>query len=474
MVCQYERESLGAHMTDLFTSAATVPSLLRHPSMSRETLIQYQNRQLRRLVTHAYGHVSYYRQLFDRHGLLPEDIQTLDDLRRIPITSRSGLQALSVDQIVAKGVDHHSLIVRKTSGSSGKPMIVRRTWMEERLQGFLGFRALRSYGLRVRDRHCYVISPRSTHAQDHQVFQRILQLVGIGRHHQVVSCFQTPDGIIQELRQHRPNAISGFPVVLAKLTHIVDHNQLQALKLRFVATGGEVLTPLMRRQIEEGFQAPVRDTYGSHEFHLLAWECCTTGVLHVCDDGMILEVVRGDRSVLEGESGEVVGTNLHSFAMPLIRYRLGDLVTKGHQSCKCGQPFSTIRALHGRMRDYFVLPGGQLIHPYEVAFSAGVEHDLAPWIREFQMTQEREDLIVMRVVPFYKPSIQELTSTQRRTAAVLGPGVRFQVQFVDDIKPEPNGKFRVYRSQVLQSPYDEWLMSRISSAVAADDTNKAD
>src|SRR5207247_9280167 len=106
---------------------------------------------------------------------------------------------------------------------------------------------------------------------------------------------------------------------------------------------------------------------------------------------IFLEIVQGKRPVNESESGEVVGTDLHSFAMPIIRYRLGDMVTKGSESCRCGQPFSTIRALRRRMRDYFVLPGARMLHPYEVAIAVGVERVMTPWVREFQITQERED-----------------------------------------------------------------------------------
>ena len=156
----------------------------------------------------------------------------------------------------------------------------------------------------------------------------------------------------------------------------------------------------------------------------------------------------------EDESGEVVGTDLHSFAMPIIRYRLGDVVTKGSESCRCGQPFSTIRTLRGRIGDYFVLPGQRMVHPYEVGIAAGVERELVPWIREFQITQERVDLIVMRVVPFYQPSHHDLAGVQERTSTVLGHDVKFRVDLVSDIPLEPSGTFRVYRS-LVQSPYPE-------------------
>ena len=427
---------------------------LRHPRATRGDLVAYQDAQLRRLAAHAYERVPYYRRLFDRQGLKPAHIRTVKDLGLLPITSRSEMQELPAEHIVASGFDPASLILRKTSGSSGKPMVIRRTWVEERLHGLLAFRALRSYGLRMSDRHCYVMSPRGVHPRDHQLIQHLFQFLGVGRHDQVVSCFQSSEEMVQGLEKLRPRAISGFPVVLARLAQVVNHDRLRALQFHFIGTGGEVLTPLMRQQIEEGFHAPVRDTYGSHEFHLLAWQCGSTGDLHVCDDGMILEVVQGDRSVDQGESGEVVGTNLHSFAMPLIRYRLGDVVTKGSDQCRCGQPFSTLRHIRGRMRDYFLMPDGHVIHPYEVAFAAGVERELAPWVREFQMTQERVDRIVMRVVPRYAPASHELARVSEQTTRVLGPSVQFHVELVPEIPSEANGKFRLYRS-LVQSPYDQ-------------------
>jgi phenylacetate-CoA ligase len=218
-----------------------------------------------------------------------------------------------------------------------------------------------------------------------------------------------------------------------------------------VNTGGEVLTPLMRQQIQDGFSVPVHDTYGSIEFHLLAWECEATGEYHSCDDLLIMEVLRDGVPVMEGERGDVVGTDLHSFAMPLIRYQLGDVATKGSQSCRCGQPFSTIRSIQGRMIDNFVLPGNRVVHPYEFGVIK------VPWIRAFQVTQERLDSILMKVVPFHRPSPQEMSLLVQPVVDLVGPDVQFRMVLVPEIPMEANGKFRVYRSQI-RSAYDgfEW------------------
>ncbi|MBA3966595.1 MAG: phenylacetate--CoA ligase family protein [Nitrospirales bacterium] len=427
---------------------ATLYSMLRHPYVAREQLVAFQNKRLRRLVDHAYRNVAYYRRLFDRHRLKPNDIRTVEDLVAVPITSRSALQALPVEAMVAHGVDPGSLITRSSSGSSGRPLSVRRTWTEERLHGAFRLRGLRSLGLQASDRNCMVLRPQNEQPQDHQMIQQILAKFGIARQ-LVINAMQSPEDIVETLQKFRPAVVSGYPGVLARMTQTVNSEALRSLRLRFVYTGGEVLTPLMRQQIQGAFSVPIYDTYGSIEFNLLAWECQTTGEYHSCDDGLILEVLRAGVPVAEGERGEVVATDLHSFAMPLIRYRIGDVVTKGSQVCQCAQPFSTIRSIQGRMIDYFVLTDNRVVHPYEFGVLK------IPWIRAFQVTQERVDFIVMKVVPFHKPSAQEMASLVQPVAKLLGPAVQFQVNLVSEIPLDANGKFRVYRSRI-RSAYDEF------------------
>lgn len=429
-----------------FTAGSTLYSMLRHPYVGRERLVAFQNKRLRRLIDHAYRHVPYYRRLFDRHGLKPEDIRSIEDLATVPITSRSDLQALPVEDVVAQAFNPGELITRSSSGSSGRPFMVRRTWLEERLHGAFRLRALRSLGLRASDKISYVRGVWSPQQQDHQIIQRILAIFGIVPQ-RVVNALQPPADIVQGLQKFKPAVVLGYPSVLARIAQTVSREALRSLRLRFVGTGGEVLTPLMRQQIQSGFSVPVYDTYGSIEFNLLGWECQETGEYHLCDDSLITEILREGVSVAEGERGEVVGTDLHSFGMPLIRYQLGDVVTKGSQSCQCGQPFSTVRSIQGRMIDYFVLPGNRVVHPYEFGVIK------IPWIQEFQVTQETLDFIVMKVIPFHRPSPQEMASLIQPVVKLLGPAVQFQVDLVSEIPMDTNGKFRVYRSRI-RSPRD--------------------
>jgi phenylacetate-CoA ligase len=187
----------------------------------------------------------------------------------------------------------------------------------------------------------------------------------------------------------------------------------------------------------------------------LASECGETGELHVCEDGVIFEVLTDGRPANPGERGEVVCTNLHAFAMPLIRYRLGDIVTKGTETCKCGSPYATIRAVQGRMIDYFQLPGNRWLHPYAIGtILTGITPS---WIHQFQVTQELQNRLVIHIVSSGNPSRQQIEALRAPLADLLGSEVECRIDLVPDIRVEVSGKFRVHRSHVF-SAYDsiEW------------------
>jgi phenylacetate-CoA ligase len=433
-----------------FDQLSALLSLIRDPKLEREEIVSFQNRQLRRLVTHAYESVPYYRRLFDNNGINPSDIQTVADLPEVPITSKKDIQSLPVEEVVARGVNPKNLISHRTSGSSGEPITVRRTWLEHTI--FILFRrraAIHGPGLRIRDRKASIVLIRPSHQSDRQLALRIVRSLGLPWNMQI-DCLLPPAEILSRLRRFHPDALTGFPGAISRVSQIMSDSDRMKIRPRLVVVGGETLTPLMRTQISEAFSAPVFDFYASYEFGLIAWECRETGHLHTSDDTVIVEVLKDGRAAAPGERGELVGTNLLAFAMPFIRYKLGDMVTEGLEICRCGLPFSTILNVQGRMLDYFPLTGGRMIHPYEISL---LFLDSASWMRQYQLTQEREDYIVMRLVPSSAPKPEELGRLVEAVMARVGPGVEFKVIFVPEIELEASGKFRVSRS-LVKSAYD--------------------
>jgi len=443
---------------------STVWSVARHARASRDEIVAYQSAHLRRLVSHAYRSVPYYRALFDRHGVAPHHVRTVADLALIPVTTKRALQRAPAVEVVARGLDPDRLLVHSTSGSSGEPLSIRRTWLEERLGTAFRLRALRDLGLRVTDRRVGVGLLRPHDPRDWDLLQRMLRALGLYRKASV-DCRSAPEEILGRLEELRPDVIVGFPGVICRIAQVILGDRPTTLRPRLLISGGEVLTPLMRREITEAFGAPVVELYGTHELGMIAWQCTKRGGFHVSDDNVIVEVLKDGRPARSGEVGEVVATRLHALAMPFIRYRLGDLVTQGDTPCPCGAPFSTILTVQGRMLDYFPLANGRLFHPYElvmIIFAHGTR-----WIGQYQLTQERRDRVVLRVVPRLSPPPEDIAGLEGAARETLGPSIEFQVVLVPEIPLEVTGKFRVSRS-LVESAYDgiDWDRRRAMELTA--------
>jgi phenylacetate-CoA ligase len=212
---------------------------------------------------------------------------------------------------------------------------------------------------------------------------------------------------------------------------------------RLVLCGGEVLGAAARRMIEDAFSAPLFDFYGAHEFNLLAWQCPRGDGYHVCDDNVVVEIVDDSgRPVQVGEVGEVVATALHSYTMPFIRYRTGDLAVRGPEVCGCGAPFSTLRAIQGRAADYLKLPGGRRVHPY--AITGHLAEREAAWVSQHQIVQTDVRHVRLNMRTARTPTPDDLERVRRLATGILGPDVRFDLALVDHFPPHPSGKFHPY------------------------------
>jgi len=405
---------------------------------SREEILALQNRRLRRLVMHAYHNVPYYRRLMDKHGLDPRDIRTVSDLQAFPISTKNDLRKACIEDTLARGVNPQRLFRVRTSGYSGEPFTIRRTWTEQFVMLLFPFRTMRYEGLRARDRRAAVVYLRPGRGIGEPLYRRALNTFGLYPH-RCVDCYQQPGEILQALREYRPDVLAGYGGTLALIAcHATERDRCE-IRPRLILSGAEVLTEASRRQIGSVFGAAVRDLYGAQEVGLIAWECRQTGELHVCDDSVIVEVLKDGRQAGPGEEGEVVVTGIHFFAAPFIRYRLADIVTVGSDTCRCGEPFSTFRQVQGRTLDHLLLPDGRLVHPYQVI---NTFYETAEWLWSYQLAQEGLTQVTLRVVPSRQPTPEETARVEEAVRRILGPQVDFRIVLVPEIRPGPGGKFR--------------------------------
>lgn len=413
--------------------------LAARPFRDAERLARWRNACLVRLFERTHPRVALVRSLFARAGLAPGDIRTADDLRALPVTARRDLQDAGVAGCVADDVDPDRLIDRSTSGSTGERVIVKRTWLEERMLNAFRWRAMRDYGYRARDRRALVHFSSGEDPRDDQTLQRLVQRTGLFRR-KVFDAIGDPDFAVA-VAAFDPDCITGMASAVARLADETGANG-HRLRPRFVVAGGELLTEPLRARIAT-LGAPIHDVYGSNELNLIAWQCPDgAGAYHVVDDALVVEVLGpDDQPVAAGEWGEVVATSLLSHAMPLIRYRLGDVAVRGPEQCPCGAPFSTLLAVRGRTFDAFPLADGGSLHPWDVLHAID---DQLGWVKHCQLVQVARGAIELRVVPVTPPRPAAVTSMESAARAALRDRATFHVRLVAAIEREASGKTRPF------------------------------
>ncbi|MBA2313714.1 MAG: phenylacetate--CoA ligase family protein [Actinobacteria bacterium] len=209
-------------------------------------------------------------------------------------------------------------------------------------------------------------------------------------------------------------------------------------ELDAVVTWGDTLFPHFRKTIEAAFRTRVFDTYGCAEGMQISAQCGHSGLYHVHDLDVVVEYLDDDgEAVVSSNPGNLIVTRLHPGPMPLIRYRVGDVGVAGEPGCGCGRGFSTMDSIRGRETDVVVTPSGNrlIVH----FFTGVLEH--FPEIDTFQVTQERPDAILLRIVPGrgFDDRIRERAAVE---LTEKGADLRIEVETVDEIPPTPAGKRR--------------------------------
>ena len=401
-------------------------------------LAELQWQRLQEHLRFAYAHVPYYRRLFDEHGLAPERIAAPADFSRVPFLTRDLLRA-RFDDLTARA--EVGKVSRRTSGgSTGEPAIVLVDMNRLGFGEAVRLRAHRWYGLEPGAREvCVWGSPIELTRQDRLRAARDWVL-----NSRVVSAFKMSEADMaryaRAISGFRPDKIMAYAHAMYVLTqYLAETGWTPPRGLKAIFTTAEMLFDFQREAITRTFGVPVGIEYGARDAGLMAYECPQRG-LHIAAEGIVLEIEGAGPDGL----GEIVVTNLHSAAMPIIRYRTGDMGALDPEPCPCGRTLPRLKRLEGRRIDFLVAPDGRIMHPQAVVFILREVHP----IREFQIVQE--DIAHLRIL--IVPSDGFSDATRRailgKVERVMGSQVAVDIQLTDAIARAPSGKHRFVISKI--------------------------
>jgi phenylacetate-CoA ligase len=235
--------------------------------------------------------------------------------------------------------------------------------------------------------------------------------------------------------------MNGYAVSNYLLALFIKKNNIQAPKLKAVITSSEKLTPEMRTVFQEVYQCKTYDSWSGVEACALVSEC-EHGSLHISEDVGLLEILdEYGNEVSEGETGEVVCTGFLNYDQPLIRYRIGDRMTKGKGSCACGRNMPIIKDIDGRMEDVIKGVDGRQMVRFHGLF-IGI-----PSIESAQVIQHTIHHIEIKIQNEIALTIPEIELIKTRLESQLGT-MSVDVNQHQKIEQTANGKFKAVISMI--------------------------
>jgi phenylacetate-CoA ligase len=411
---------------------------------SHEKLESYQRRKLRRVVQYAYEHVPYYGKKLRELRIDPRSIRSSSDLNKLPVIRKSDIKR-NIDGLISEEFDIKDLFMRSTSGSTGEPLSVYLSSSEVEFRKAKHLRANISCGQKPWDRWVTLTGP-----QHFGKSTRLQQLMGLYVPI-TVSVFNDVPTQVAIIEKLKPNVLDGYSSALLLLAKDVEKRGIKTIKPKFIISGAELSDEHHRDYIEQVFGAPVYDQYSSVEFDRMSWQCPKKMGYHIDSDALILQFLdKNGEEVSSGETGEVVVTSLFNYAMPLIRYAIGDVGTPSGETCICGRSLPLMEMCGGRSDSLLQLPNGQVMTPR--AFTVALhEFKFYNSIEKFRVIQEKLDVfefVISLKDDFVSEHLfEEELVTHLRTIFKVNDLV-FNVRFVDDIPLDENGKLMAVVSRL--------------------------
>ena len=410
--------------------------------LTGEELRAYQTPLLTKLVDHARRTTDFYKDRLDFDSGQPGSMER--HWCEVPIVTRAEAVA-NGEKLRSRSTAHElgPIVDVSSSGSTGMPFHCKRT-----AEALLADHALtdRMYRWWRVDGDKCLAQIAFDHAGEAHA-GRTFTTHGWrpdcpnGVKHFLSTAFDS-DTQLDWLAAQRPNYLASYSSVLKELAVMAQKRGI-ALRLELIFSFATVVDPDIRTLCRAAFGGEIADTYGAQEVGHIAAQCGDCGEYHISAERCLVEILRDDGSpAAAGEIGRVIVTPFDSYAMPFIRYELGDLAEAGTATPSCGRGLPTIRRILGRYRNLFRFRDGTTVWPTPAQFRKFIAG------KQFQVVQTDFDHIEIRYVPESTDQPIDLLALTESVRSTLGQPVDVTVRAVDAIPRSRNGKYEDFISQV--------------------------
>lgn len=408
--------------------------------VSSADIDEYQRRRLLALLRHAVQHVPYYRTIVASCDLDLTDGFTVDQLTKLPLLTKEQIRDVG-ENLFSDDRDQRGAFRNSSGGSTGKPVVflqdrrfydcnvVSAKFMYNEILGkAVGEPEINLWG-----------SQRDLERQNLGAKQRLVNYLYNRRFQNYFLVDDTKLArFVDEINRSKPVSMWAYVESIDLLAKFVAANRLPVHSPRFIITTAGTLLEPMRKRIQDVFDCPVYNQYGSREFGAIAFEARDQNGLRGMPYLNYAEVV----------DNKVVVTCLTNFSMPLIRYDIGDTaeVWSGEQDCEYGCQRKIFSSITGRAHSHFKTAKGEIVHGLFFTH----QFYFVEWVSQFQVVQERTDYIICYLVAAGEPVQADLERIRTSIRGVMGRDCNVEFQYTDRITPSASGKHLYTLSKLWQ------------------------
>lgn len=429
-----QRTRFTAEFDDLLAAAEA------RARLPLDEVLAYRNARLASIVRHAYASVPYYRQAFEAHGIDPERVRGIEDLAALPIMTKSLVQSEGA-RLRSVDAGARNVVTAHTSGTTGAGLVFSTTKAAQREQYATWWRYFRSHGI-SRETWCGYFGGRSV-VPIRQAVPPFWRINHPGRQVMFSGYHLRRDNFpayVREMCRRRLTWLHGYPSSLSLVASwMIETGTRLDYPVQQITTGAENLLEHQIHAIEQAFGVRPIQHYGMAE-GVANFSQCEHGRLHVDEDFACVEFIANPAGGMR-----VIGTSLTNFAMPLLRYEVGDIARLSDDTCPCGRPGRIVAEIDGRQEDYVLMRNGTRIGRMDHVFK-----DMTN-VAEAQIRQRAPGEISVRVVRTKSYSPTDEARLMRELVSRLGSDMQIRIEYSDGIERTSRGKLRFVVSEIADA-----------------------
>jgi len=427
-------------------------------NFDEEQLKRFQTKRFKEMVSYAYQ-VPLYHEKYKKAGVKPNDINSIDDITKLPFITKDDIRSHFPDKITPRSFDCDSGFLLSTSGSTGKPMFMYVDRFSA-IKSLIAFaRILKAYGGSWRtSRVAQIIDVEPGSAENAffvdsavPILNRFISLDNIRYLHLGLD----PAEIMDNLDRFKPEYIGTDPNMLRQLADLKNKGLGSNVNPKFLFSSGSMLDPYTKKYVEDVFDARILDVYGTTEGGPLGFECLE-GDYHLNSDFIYMEILDDEDVAVDFNcAGHSVITKLYGQGTPIIRYKgIDDILIPIKNETSCGITSQMIKQIEGRASELIYLSDGSTLSPLAVTGipAKTMEKFCSFEIKQFQIIQHSIDdieiLVVLGSIDKTKKQliIDELS---KKFQDKIGPLARVRISEVDLIqKDSRSDKIKVIVSKL--------------------------